>query len=210
MEIKKPILQKRDLKNKENFEVSSVIDFDTVTANDVSFEDSDVKEISIIASVIESMRCSSLVLDDVLVRDSVVTKCDFSGVVSNATTLERVEIHSSRIQGTQFMDAVIKDVLIRSCKGEGSSFRFSKLKNVAFVECDMRSSDFQGAELENVIFENCDLSGAGLYRTKLSIVDIRTSKIDDIQIDKESIKKVIVSAEQALYIAPVFGLSIEG
>jgi uncharacterized protein YjbI with pentapeptide repeats len=208
MEMKKPIIKKDNLKKVENISECSIIKIEDAALSEVTFH-RDIEELKFSAVSGENLVMSECLIEDMTLVDCVLTKCDFTGTVSNQTTLLRVEINGSRIQGTQLMNTKMSDVTFKNSKCSQSSFRFSAVKDVAFINCDLKEVDFQGAQMENVLFENCNLEMAQFSRAKMVKVNISSSNIENIKISKESFEKVIVSTSQALYIASIFGLVIE-
>lgn len=166
-------------------------------------------EVSLNASILEMSSFVSYKADALSCVDSCIISCDFVGSVWSQTFLERSEIDKCRMQGTQFMDAVIANVRVSNSKCIGIAFRFAKLKNVVFTNCDLGEADFQGSTLDDVCFENCTLSRASFVRASLRGVDFRSSVIDDLIINRESCVSVKVDSVQALYLSPVFGLVVE-
>lgn len=210
MEIRKPIIKKNDLKRIKLLPVASAgIEVGDAILEEGNFENLEIEELAFNGVIAENLLLSLAKVGEVTVIDSVLTKCDFSGTVLKNLSLERVEIHKSRVQGTQCMDTVFKDVVIKDSKCIQASFRFSTMKNILFVDCDMSNADFQGSLLENVMFQNCNLKGSQFSSTKLTNVDISSSDIEDIKINKESFGKVIVNTSQAMYLSSIFGMVIE-
>ncbi len=74
--------------------------------------------------------------------------------------------------------------------------------------CRLEEADFRGADLTGTTFVNCDLRGADFGRAKLQGADMSSSRCNDIRIAPGDVRGLVVSREQAVALAKLFGLAV--
>ena len=68
---------------------------------------------------------------------------------------------------------------------------------------------FCWSKIRFCFFKGCDLTNSDFSQSKLKKVSLKGSVIVNIHVDKESFGQVTVDSGQAIYLASVFGLTIE-
>ena len=206
--MRKPIIQKNRLVERE-----LGID-ENIHLENAKVLDGDITSLHLEEFSIESSYCENFVLNSTTIlefesRDSIFSQCSFAGAQCDHSYMLRSEFEGSRFQGVQMVESVWLDVVVVRSKCSMANFRFSSFKNVIFKDCDLRDCDFIGSKLNFVVFKNCDLSGSDFSQSQLKKVSFKGSIITDIHIDKESFAQVTVDSGQAIYLASVFGLTVE-
>lgn len=207
--IRKPILSPERLKLVDvNTEQASLF-IEGVLAKNIDIEKKKIDELNINTCMVEDSSLLSSVFNEIKIIDSILKKCDFTGVVAHHTSFDRMHISNSRLQGSQFMESSACDVVIERSKCVDVSFRFGKITHTAFIDCDLSGADFLGAHLKNVIFRNCNLKKSQFSQSKLNQVSFKGSDIEDIAISKECFVGITVNTGQALYLASMLGFTVE-
>jgi uncharacterized protein YjbI with pentapeptide repeats len=97
--------------------------------------------------------------------DCALERCDMARLDATSSSLVRVELADCRLTGSDFAEALLRDVLMRGCRMDLASLRDARMERVTFERCDLRELDLQGARLHEVRFRDCDLSEAILEGT---------------------------------------------
>lgn len=178
----------------------------------------DVTEIQSEGQSIAGLRTKSASL-----RDSMLTKTDFSQAqmekfdVANCvikgsnlsgsgfpdSSWRTVLVDNSRCSGMQIQDSTLRAVRFSNSKLDIVNFRFAKLENVVFEDCMLDDADFYGATLKNVEFTGCTIAKITFATAKLQNVNLSKSTIDSVQ-GIASIKGATISYEQLMQLAPYF------
>lgn len=87
--------------------------------------------------------------------------------------------------------------------------QLSTLQGVRFEQCDLQGAYFNGSNLSGTRFAGSDLTGADFSGAVLTGCDFRRATIQDIRVAPEQLRGVIVTSDQALYLARLFGLDIQ-
>lgn len=209
VKVRNPIISINKLKPAVIDTKQAVIFTDDSVIKDVNLEGRKIDELNLNSCDVEKLSLLSSTANEVKIIDSILKKCDFTGAMTNHTFLERTHINNSRLQGSQLMELVARDIVIEKSKCIDLSLRFSKIKDSAFVDCDLTGVDFIGADLRNVIFRNCILKKSQFSQSKLNKVSFKDSDIDGIIINKDSLGGITVNTGQALYLASMLGFTIE-
>lgn len=205
----KPIINQKLLQIKEASELFQKSHFENIYVHGGDVSESTSDDLSLEKVHLGSVTFNQVEIKDLGVLDSIFTKCSFAGAVIERSHFVRLEIKSTRLQGTQLTELRAIDTSFISSKLNNANFRYSKMKNVLFKACDLTGVDFIGADLKNVVFEECDLTNSNFSQTQLNNVSFSSSKITDIIISPEAIKEVFVDTGQALYLSSIFGLKIK-
>lgn len=116
-----------------------------------------------------------LKLADVFLHD-----CDLSNVDGREGSLNRVEVHRSRLVGFGVAGGSARDVVIVDSSLALASFAFAKLRNVVFERVKLTDASFMEAHLERVVFIDCELGGSDFRGVKLKDCAIRGTPLDGI------------------------------
>jgi uncharacterized protein YjbI with pentapeptide repeats len=142
--------------------------------------------------------------------DVTFDSCNLSGAVWDDPSLVRVELSDSKLVGARWSEAELEDVRFVGCHMSYLAFWSAKLVRVEFERCVLREADFHGADLSGVRFVECDLSLANFADAKLSAADVSSSDIQGIRIGHREVQGLVISREQAVAVAKLLGLVVEG
>jgi uncharacterized protein YjbI with pentapeptide repeats len=158
--------------------------------------------------------CNSVTLADpkshgLHLHDARIENSDLANIVLTSSSLERVEIISTRLTGAICTEAHLKSVLFRECKMDFSLLRMTRLQQCVFESCNLTDADFYGADLTGVIFRDCDLSRADLSHTKLAAADLRGCQLDGLRGTPSNLDGLIISPDQAPLLITIFGVRVQ-
>ncbi len=119
------------------------------------------------------------------------------------------EVRESRLTGVKLNSAHIARSVFVECKMNLLQCQMAMLQDVRFEQCDLRGAYFNRSKMAGTVFEGSDLGGADFSSATITGCDFRRAKIDDIRVAPEQMAGVIVTADQALYLARLFGLDIQ-
>jgi uncharacterized protein YjbI with pentapeptide repeats len=142
-------------------------------------------------------------------RDSRIEHSDLANINLTGSSLERVEILSSRLTGATCNEAHWSSVLLQECKLDLALLRMARLEQCVFEHCNLAEADFYSADLSGVIFRKCDLSRADLSHAKLAGADIRDCRIDGTRGTPATMAGLRISADQAPLLITLFGVRVE-
>jgi uncharacterized protein YjbI with pentapeptide repeats len=148
-------------------------------------------------------RAQRLCLEDVRVDASDLANMDLTG-----GRLDRVEIRSTRLTGTLWVETQMKSVLFEECKMDLVQMRMAKLEHCVFERCNLTQADFYGADLTGTIFRRCDLSGVDLGQAKLAGADVRDCRLDGMRGTPASMDGLTISPDQAALLITLFGVKV--
>lgn len=133
---------------------------------------------------------------------------DAATAVLDESSWNDVVISESRWTGARMNHAYVTDVTFENCLMTSVQVQESRLRRVRFEECDLRGSYFNGSIMEGTVFEGSNLAGSDFSGAVISECDFRRANIEDIRVAPEQLSGVIVTADQALYLARLLGLEI--
>jgi uncharacterized protein YjbI with pentapeptide repeats len=142
-------------------------------------------------------------------HDACIDNSDLANIDLKSSSLERVEITSTRLTGATFTDAHLKNVLFKECKLDFAHLRMARLQQCVFEKCNLTDADFYGADLSGAIFRDCDLSRADLSQAKLVNADIRGCRLDGLRGTPGAMAGLIISPDQAALLITLFGVRVE-
>ena len=142
-----------------------------------------------------------------------LTKCELETVDAANAVLDEsgwnnVRVHESRWTGAQMNFAHMTDVMFDQCQMNHAQLQECTLKNTRFEHCDLRGAYFNGTKLQGTVFAGSNLNGADFSRADITKCDFRRASIEEIRIAPEQLQGVIVTQDQALYLARLLGLDV--
>jgi uncharacterized protein YjbI with pentapeptide repeats len=162
--------------------------------------------ISLAKSVLN--RTAILHAEGLRLRACLLTTVDAASAPMERAGWRECEISESRFTGARLNEAHLDDVVFQACRMNLVQCQLSKLRRCRFDECDLRGAYFNGSDLSGTTFEGSDLTGADLSGAILAGCDFRRAIIEDVRVAPGQLDGVIVSSDQALYLARLFGLDI--
>lgn len=119
-----------------------------------------------------------------------------------------VTVAGSRFTGARLNGSVLTGVKFTECRMNLMQIQNTKMKRVRFEQCDLRGAFFNGTSMPGTVFEGSNLTGADFSLADITGSDLRRAIIEDIRIAPDQLSKVIVSSDQAIYLARLFGLDV--
>jgi uncharacterized protein YjbI with pentapeptide repeats len=129
-------------------------------------------------------------------------------IVWPSAKLTRVEVRGSRMTGAKLVEGSFESVRFIDCHLEYAMFTDTRFRQVTFESCRLEEADFRGADLTGTAFVNCELRGVDLGRAKLQGADVSSSRCDEIRLAANDVRGLVVSREQAVALATLFGLVV--
>lgn len=142
------------------------------------------------------------------VRGCKLVTADAAGANLERSSWRESQIDDSRFTGAKMNEAYLDVVAFRACKMNLMQCQSSELRRTRFDQCDLRDAYFNGSILSGTSFEGSDLTGADFSGAVLKQCDFRRAVIENIRVAPEQLNGVIVTSDQALYLARLFGLDI--
>jgi uncharacterized protein YjbI with pentapeptide repeats len=142
-------------------------------------------------------------------RDTRIENSDLANINLTGSSLERVEILSTRLTGATCSEMQAKSLLFRECKLDFALFRMARLEHCVFERCNLAEADFYGADLTGVIFRGCDLSRVDISHAKLTGADLRDCRLDGMRGAPGAMDGLIISPDQAALLITLFGVRVE-
>ena len=95
-----------------------------------------------------------------------------------------------------------------NCQMGHTQIQESTLKDVRFESCDLRNAYFNRSQMQGTVFGGSNLTGADFSGAEIRGCDFRRAIIEDIRIAPGQLVGVIVTPDQALYLARLLGLDV--
>jgi uncharacterized protein YjbI with pentapeptide repeats len=131
-----------------------------------------------------------------------------AGVDLTGTSWRRVEASGIRADGLVAAETSGRDITIRDSKLDLANFRHAKWSRTQFINCSLREADFMAAQFTEVRFENCDLTRTQFSGAVLNHVDLRGSRLEDID-GIAGLAGATISQEQLMHLAPELARVLE-
>lgn len=117
-------------------------------------------------------------------------------------------ILDSRWTGARVNFSHLSKVTFSACQMSHVQFQESTLRHVGFDSCDLTGAYFNGAVMNGTVFAGSNLTGADFSRADISECDFRRANIENIRLAPDQLRGVIVTQDQAIYLARMLGLDI--
>lgn len=134
-----------------------------------NFSNSDIHDINWAASDFKNANFKNTTLEKIVIEDSILDGADFSKAVLKNQAGE--EMHNCTFIKTKFVSTKFKQIKFQSCNLDGANFAKAEFQYHEFVNCTFVGTKFQKAVFMNdCTFENCNLAGAHFGNANLSKV----------------------------------------
>lgn len=173
--------------------------FDDADAHHLFIKESRFKKVQMLSSRLSQFECVNVVFEN----------CDFSNSEWIGAGFHQVEFRQCKLTGCNFAEAYIKDCLFSGCILDYASFSMSTMKVVHFEESSLRQAEFSELDWQHVKMKDCELTQSQWFNTSLKNMDFSKNRFDTIALSPESIRGMIVNAEQALTIAETLGMILK-
>ena len=120
-----------------------------------------------------------------------------------------VEFINGKLTGCNFNDSTLKSVVFKNCLGRYSNFAFSKFSGVSIENSDFSFAVFQEIKNETLLLDSNNLTKSVFTGTSLNNVDFTNSDIDGIEVRLKDVYGGTFSANQALDLSKLMGISIK-
>ena len=141
--------------------------------------------------------------------DIIFENCDLSNINFPYSSLYRVEFINCKLTGCNFNDFTLKSVVFKNCLGRYSNFAFSKFSGVSIENSDFSFAVFQEIKNETLLLDSNNLTKSVFTGTSLNNVDFTNSDIDGIEVRLKDVYGGTFSANQALDLSKLMGISIK-
>ncbi len=143
-----------------------------------------------------------------------VRQCNWNTVDAANADMERSGWRDTEIIDSRFTGARLNSSHITRCafvRGKMNLLQcqMATLQGVRFEDCDLRGAFFNRTTMAGTVFVGSNLSRADFSGAGIAGCDFRRANIEDIRVAPEQLTGVIVTADQALYLARLFGLDIQ-
>ncbi|MBP1046923.1 pentapeptide repeat-containing protein [Enterococcus sp. BWM-S5] len=162
-------------------------------------KESCIKKMQMLGSRLSQFECVNVVFEN----------CDFSNSEWIGAGFHQVEFRQCKLTGCNFAEAYLKDCLFSGCILDYASFSMSTMKVVDFEESSLRQAEFSELDWQHLRLKDCQLTQSQWFNTRLKDLDFSENQFDTIALSPESIRGMIVNAEQALTIAETLGIILK-
>jgi uncharacterized protein YjbI with pentapeptide repeats len=145
---------------------------------------------------------------EVRLRDAVLGDCDLSNLTAHeGAELMRVLVRQSRLIGTSFAGAKLRDVAFSDCMLSLGSFAFAELQDVSFERVNLREASFMEAQLDGVSFISCQFEGADFRRVVMRDCLLRGSSLEGV-LGVESLRGLTMPLDDVMASAPALAAAL--
>lgn len=162
-------------------------------------KESQIKKLQMPGSRLSQFECVNVIFEN----------CDFSNSEWIGAGLHQVEFRQCKLTGCNFAEAYLKDCLFSGCILDYASFSMSTMKVVHFEETSLRQAEFSELNWQQLKMKECELTQSQWFNTPLKGLDFSENHFDTIALSPESLRGIIVNAEQALTIAETLGMILK-
>lgn len=166
-----------------------------IRASSVSLDQSLIKNNAFAGSSITSLAIADCVFDH----------ADLAGATWVGSRIVRARFEACKLTGFDLRLAELRDVLFTQCKVPDALLGESKLTRVVFDGCQLENLDLGGAVMESLVIRNCRATNLRLVGAQISYLDLRSSEIDGVSIDAQSLKSVIIDPMQSSAMVTAIG-----
>jgi uncharacterized protein YjbI with pentapeptide repeats len=182
--------------------------FDGVLLGQAVITDDRLEHVRFDHSLLEGVSLRGGNADGMMLRHVGLMQCDWSNASIESSSWVTCAMEGSKLTGTRLNRSVFKDVAVTDCRADFVQFQEARFQRVFFDTCILQQAFFNGAQMPGTTFDACDLSGADFSHAVITGSDVRRSRIEDIRIAPEQLRGLIVTQDQAIYLAGLFGLDI--
>ena len=111
--------------------------------------------------------------------------------------------------GTSFIDSSIRDVEFKDCIAKYVNFSGARFERVIFTNSEFLETTFLENKLKNVEFVKIDFSRSEIRNCDMAEVDFSSCILNDISIDLESMRGIIIDRFQAIDLVRLLGVKFK-
>lgn len=135
--------------------------------------------------------------------------CNFSNMRFDSATLKDVEFNHCNLTGTEFSNLNMKSVVFNECKMMLNNFAECKFENIQFNDIKFKQLYFNQVKIKSMNFSQCAINEFEVFDTPLKDLDLSDIDFGEITVQKEDLVGSIISAQQAVKFAELFGLRVK-
>jgi uncharacterized protein YjbI with pentapeptide repeats len=139
--------------------------------------------------------------------DAVALDREWANLRARGLAARRVEVHRSRLTGTELAEATLIDVTFSDCRLDLVGLRMATLQRVVFRDCRMAECDLYESSLTDVLFERCELREATLTGARLEQVELRACDLTGLR-GVEALRGARMPWNDVLENAPLFAVAL--
>lgn len=140
--------------------------------------------------------------------DVLFDNCDLSNMDLTEAIFHRVTFRSCKLLGIDLSEATLRNVQFEQCYADYAVLRFADIKNVRLEKSSFAKADFFKMSLSHTYFYDTNLDQAQFSQTKLAGIDLSRCQFDALGATLEDLRGCIISPEQAVVFAALFGLVV--
>ena len=141
-------------------------------------------------------------------RDTVFEACDFSNCDFSKASFQKILFQGCKLMGADFIEGSLRHVCFSDISGGYVNFADSRVQDTVFEKSRLPNASFSRCKLA-ASFHTCDLMQSLFQQTPLKDIDLRTCRLQGIQITLPDLKGAIVTPIQASELAALLGLVIK-
>ena len=141
-------------------------------------------------------------------RDVVFEACDFSNSDLNKASFQRVVFAHCKLMGMDFVEGSMHHARFTECDARYLNVADSKVQNVAFESTRLENASFLRCRMK-AQFSHCNLTQTMFEQTPLKEFDLRTCRLEGVQVTPSDLRGAIVTPLQASELAVLLGLIIK-
>lgn len=103
-------------------------------------------------SILEAVMVIEANADAVIMRNVLMTRCDWSNTSAESSSWSNTEIDGCKLIGTKLNRAVLKDVTVIECRADFVQLQEARLQSVIFDSCNLQNAFFNSATLPKTVF----------------------------------------------------------
>lgn len=165
--------------------------------------------LNVTRAVFRNVSLSNCHIRSTRLQDVRLEKCDLSNAVLRGMEAVRVEFVDCRLIGMRAIECRWSSVLVENCDVRYGQLNDGRIQISEFRGSNLSECDLRGTVFEHTVFGLTVLNRADLTGAKLSGTDLSGAEIEGVTLRAEDVRGLIVTAAQALQLAPLLGISIK-
>ncbi len=169
----------------------------------------------------QPIRISDVTFDHCQFEQDDFDRSDWNFVVFKGCNFLNATFHKSYLSNSQFIDSQLMGAdfsvgtRIINCQLVDSTLKYAnlsetKIENTKFIRDNLAEASFQNVQLKKaVIFDDCRLDQIDFLDTRLAGVDLSTSEFDQMTVNPELIKGLIINSWQAGILIGLLGVEVK-
>lgn len=179
-----------------------------------SFTKNPKQSIAIKDTVIEQCRFEKIDFNLIELTNTHLVNCVFKNCDLSNLEFDRVSIHcchfiNCKMIGTSFIDCSLHDLLFLDIQGRYMNISFGNIRNVLFQNSVLNEASIMEVDVKDLYFDQVSFINGEVFKTKLPGMDLKTTNIDGLRIDRISLVGIHVDMYQAIALANLLGIIVD-